>query len=268
MLTGRWAPSGRPGFDSRRLHRIRLLPARAARSPPPARLPYHGRDYVAETANEGAPSWLTARERRQIEGEKRRARHEALGLHSARHPWTRFQRPDYRVIERAYRHDDSRFRARLLGRTWLVERDVVHMASLRPSTEAMLLAIALSDRWFFHEAVRDALCNNPFPRPGSWARCSPPLATPPGAPSNVTPTHSFAPSPTCGSSVRPTTPDAQSVNVATAGSKLPSSTPKSTTARSMSHRTPRSTSAQACRELSRVDSGNTSSSRGRSATDE
>jgi len=128
----------------------------------PAGRPFHGREYVSESATRGAPDWLTASEQARIERHKRRARHQALGLLADRHPWSNFQRPHHDVIERAYRHDDPRFRARLLERSWLVERDVVLMASLRPSTEAMLLTIVRSDRWFFHEAVRDALCNNPF----------------------------------------------------------------------------------------------------------
>lgn len=71
------------------------------------------------------------------------------------------RRPRHDWVQLAYTHDDPRFRARLLDAPWIVERDVVLMAALRPCTEAMLLTIARSDRWFFRRAVREALCNNP-----------------------------------------------------------------------------------------------------------
>lgn len=74
---------------------------------------------------------------------------------------TLHRRPRHHWVQLAYGHDDPRFRARLLDAPWLVERDVVLMAALRPCTEAMLLTIARSDRWFFRRAVREALCNNP-----------------------------------------------------------------------------------------------------------
>jgi hypothetical protein len=72
------------------------------------------------------------------------------------------RRPYARVMQQAYCHDGPRFRQRLLQERWLLERDVVLMAALRPSTETMLLTIARSDRWFFHDRVREALANNPF----------------------------------------------------------------------------------------------------------
>lgn len=90
------------------------------------------------------------------------------GKHRVRSPWQptyhgkQFARPHPHVLFQACRHDDPRFRKLLLNEPWLLERDVVTMAALRPSTEAMLLTIARCDRWFFCERVREALSNNPY----------------------------------------------------------------------------------------------------------
>jgi hypothetical protein len=90
------------------------------------------------------------------------------GQHRVQSPWQpsyhgkQFTRPHPHVLFQAYRHDDSRFRKLLLSEPWICERDVVNMAALRPSTEAMLLTIAQCDRWFFCERVREALGANPY----------------------------------------------------------------------------------------------------------
>lgn len=90
------------------------------------------------------------------------------GKHRVRSPWQpsyhgkQFARPHPHILFQAYRHDDPRFRKLLLDEPWLLERDVVIMAALRPCTEAMLLTIAQCDRWFFCERVREALSSNPY----------------------------------------------------------------------------------------------------------
>ena len=67
-----------------------------------------------------------------------------------------------RRLELLCRHPDPVFVGRLLEQRWLRLADVVTIASRRPTTPALLRAIATRDIWLRHAAVRVALAENPY----------------------------------------------------------------------------------------------------------
>lgn len=66
------------------------------------------------------------------------------------------------VLERFRMHHDPTFIGRLLDAPWLRSRDVVVIASRRPTTPALSLAVATRDKWLSHPRVQEALVKNPF----------------------------------------------------------------------------------------------------------
>jgi len=67
-------------------------------------------------------------------------------------------RPDDRLLT----HPSPIMARRLLATRWLSVREVLRMASRRPSSAAIAFEIASSDRWIGHQRVREALVQNPF----------------------------------------------------------------------------------------------------------
>jgi hypothetical protein len=80
-------------------------------------------------------------------------------------------RPDMRVLatrswgERMRMHHDPIFVGRLLDQKWLMASDVVAIAARRPSTPAVVLAVAVRDRWLCMPSVREAIAENPYAPP-------------------------------------------------------------------------------------------------------
>ncbi len=62
----------------------------------------------------------------------------------------------------ALRHPSLSLRRKLLAEPALEEREVLWLASQRPTRAGLLLAIADDDRWFFRPRVRAALAQNPY----------------------------------------------------------------------------------------------------------
>lgn len=67
--------------------------------------------------------------------------------------------------ERARRHHDPVFIGRLLDQSWISVKDVVVIASRRPTTAAIVFAVATRDRWLSLAPVRHAVALNPFTPP-------------------------------------------------------------------------------------------------------
>jgi hypothetical protein len=65
-------------------------------------------------------------------------------------------------VKRMRRSEKPAFIRRLLRMNWLTLRDVLTIASRRPSTPELALEIARSDRWLPEHKVRLALVANPF----------------------------------------------------------------------------------------------------------
>jgi len=63
---------------------------------------------------------------------------------------------------RAILHHDPVFIARLLDQKWMSARDAVAVAARRPSSAAIVVAVAARDRWLRVAAVREAVAENPF----------------------------------------------------------------------------------------------------------
>jgi hypothetical protein len=74
-----------------------------------------------------------------------------------------------RLREPALVHHDPAFIGRLLDTRWIRPSDVVRIASRRPTSPAIVLAIATRDRWFEEVPVRAAIAANPY-TPGVLAR--------------------------------------------------------------------------------------------------
>jgi hypothetical protein len=79
--------------------------------------------------------------------------------------WMAMPRPCAFVMrpwgERTRMHHDPVFIGRLLDQRWISLRDVVVVAARRPTTPAILLAVATRDRWFCTRPVREAIAENP-----------------------------------------------------------------------------------------------------------
>lgn len=71
-----------------------------------------------------------------------------------------------RRVEGMLRHHDPVFIARLLDQRWLRAKDVVEIASRRPTLPALQRAIAVRDPWLSDPSVRRALAENPYSPPG------------------------------------------------------------------------------------------------------
>ena len=79
-----------------------------------------------------------------------------------RHRSFRYNGLGFPELERFRMHHDPVFMARLLDTRWLRPKDVVVIASRRPSTQTLLLAVATRDRWLSDIRVQEALAANPF----------------------------------------------------------------------------------------------------------
>jgi hypothetical protein len=65
-------------------------------------------------------------------------------------------------LHQALLHPSPVMASRLLDQRWLTLRQALVIASRRPSSPAIAFAVARSERWMRHAALREALALNPF----------------------------------------------------------------------------------------------------------
>lgn len=177
-------------------HGLRLAAAVLARPEDPNALPRHGRlreiciparrAFVAEHGTEPTPRtvsyfgpdalspWFAEQDREGLANmsaedllhwatsiRKKAHRTAALSIPALR----RLQPRNGLPIEQCVLHPDPVFIRRLLRQPWIEERDVLRIASRRPTRAAVAVELTQSDRWIVKEAVRYALMTNPFTPP-------------------------------------------------------------------------------------------------------
>lgn len=123
-----------------------------------------------------------ARARSLVPGRTRRDPGEPVEAWRERTVWTarqrgyRFAGAAYHELERFRMHHEPSFVARVLDARWARLRDVVVIASRRPTTPAIVLAVATRDRWLADARVQAALVTNPF-APASLVNALLPVAS-------------------------------------------------------------------------------------------
>jgi hypothetical protein len=80
---------------------------------------------------------------------------------SFRSPWQASHRDRVR-LHRLLQHHDPRMIRRLVASRWIRRKDIVAIASRRPTTEAIVRELCASPRWMLLAEVRQALAANPF----------------------------------------------------------------------------------------------------------